>query len=84
MCLFCQVQFRTMAKVFRFLSGHGSQLQVDTEHSDGYGGTVCPHWSSVYYNLYQLFFISPLEFFLFIAQTYQAMKSSNKLVLVAN
>lgn len=34
-CLFFQVELRTMGKVLIFLPEHGSQLQVDTEQTDG-------------------------------------------------
>lgn len=34
-CLFFQVQLRTMGKILIFLPEHGSQLQVDTEQTEG-------------------------------------------------
>lgn len=73
-----------MAKMFRFLTGPGSQLQVDTAQADGCGATVCSHWSYVCYNIYWQIFISPQEFLPFIAQTHEAMEIINKLLLVAN
>lgn len=54
---------------------------VGRHRTNGYGGTAYPHWFSVYYNHYWLFFVSPQEFLLFAAQMNQDMESSNKSVL---
>ena len=73
-CLFFQVQFKAMAKVLRFQTGHDSQLQVDIEQM------VLVVLGVFADSLCIITFIdcsSTWEFLLFVARMNLDMESSN-------